>query len=230
MNDTMNSTNNGKLDNSVKYLDTLKEFFIAGLSFREILLSAQETDKQKFVELLLHILPLLYQKALTLPKQYTEVGLQEAYDTEYNLLTEYVSEEEYTLLEHTLENIFGNDDYFLEAHGDEMKFTDAPITSRTSEYLADIFQPISNLLLTAKERDYISLPYAVIHCRKLFEEYWGDRLLAVLRSLHRLQFMAEDNEQNEEDKIHDNEKQNCPIEKRIHDNIYAFLNDIDNEF
>lgn len=216
--------------NRIAYLEGLKEFFLAGLSFREALRSATQVDKKDFCRFLLHLLPLLYQKALALPQTNSEVGLPETEDTDEVYLPEFVTEEEYTLIENTLERLFGNDDYFLEAHGEEMKFTDAPITSRLSEYLSDIYQPVSNLLLTAKNRDYIALPYAVLRCRKHFTEHWGDCLLASMRVLHTILFNpAQGDEASEEELPSPQEMESKPIELCIQDRINAFMEGLDDE-
>ena len=204
----------------------LKEFFIAGLSFREALCGASQVEKYSFSRFLLHLLPLLYQKALGLPACNKDVGLPEDEETDI-LLPEFVSEEEYTMIENSLERLFGNDDYFLEAHGEEMQFTDAPITSRLSEYLTDIYQPVSNLILTAKSRDYIALPYAVLRCRKYFEEHWGDCLLAAMRVLHSILFNSSQEDDIEEDHatIHESEE---PIETLLQARIDEFMKGLEN--
>lgn len=215
-------------NNSVEYLHQLKDFFLAGLSFREALKGANEVDKKSFIKLMLHILPLLYQKGLALPSSPQAVNLSDKVDLDI-ILPEFVSEEEYTWIENSLENLLGNEDYFLESMGEEMKFSDAPFTARLSEYLSDIYQPVSNLLLTAKSRDYLALPFAILHCQKLFQEYWGDKVLASLRALHMIYFMREDNTDEDNIEGENNREETESIECYLQNRINAFMEDLDDD-
>lgn len=182
------NTQNATPEEEPAYLHALKEFFIAGVSFREMLAAASSISRRDFCSRLLKITSLLYLKALMLET----VELDETSDGEEELmLPTYVSEEEYAVVQHELESLLGERDYFLETLSEEMQFTDAPVTARISEYLADIYQPVGNLLGVVRDCNHVALPFALQRCRRLFEEYWGDRLLAVTRPLHAILFDGE---------------------------------------
>lgn len=213
----MQNTQTNSIPPEQNYLNSLKDFFIAGLSFRETVLAIEEQPNEAFVSLL-HLLPVLYQKGLALPRTLAQVGLEDCFEEE-TILSEYVTEEEYTAIEKKIETILGTSNFFLDTFGEEMRFTDAPITQKISEHLADIYQPVSNLLLTAKNRDFISLPYAVLHCSGLFQEYWGDRVLAVLRALHHLYCMRDSHQEKLE------ESEFSPMQSLLQQRIESFFND-----
>lgn len=169
------------------------EFATVAVPFCSLLQDIKDSDKKSVIERLLKILPLLYVKGSLLPTN----GEATEEDDEDIFLSEAVSEGEYAVIQHALEDFFGSDDLFLEVMSEDMQYSDIPLTAHISEFLADIYQPVGNLVALLRDENYTALPLAIAHTRTLFAEYWGDRLLAVLRALHKIAFAAKVDEEQE---------------------------------
>ncbi len=169
------------------------EFATVAVPFCTLLRQAGELKREEVIHKLLHLLPLLYLKALSLPS-----GRDEAFSDEEEeyLLPACVTEEEYTLVLRGLEAQLGNDDLYLEALSPEMQYSDRPLTARISEILTDVYQPLGNFVGLLRDEHLALIPFATLELRELFNAYWGDRVLSALRALHHIQF-AEDLSANE---------------------------------
>lgn len=214
----------------LKILGSLKDFFIAGMSFCEALRAAQPGDNKALTLFLLKIIPILYQRGLTLPSSSQAFGSYYNESLGNDIVHPQVTELEYTQLRNKLELVFGNDDYFLETMSEEMQFTDAPITARISECLADVYQPVQNLIESVRTSyDDISFD-EIIATGEGFQTYWGDRLLATLRALHLL-YYPKNNYPNDlyDDAYTDNNSEDDLIEReqalqqRVNDQIEELL-------
>ena len=81
------------------------------------------------------------------------------------------------------------DDY-LEVFLDDMAYSDTPIRQTISEGLADIYQPLRDFLEVYRLGLEYTMNDALVICREQFAEYWGQRLLNVLRALHAVRYAA----------------------------------------
>ena len=96
------------------------------------------------------LLPLLYLKAWLLP---------ETVPTFNEELPAFVKEEDYHRVAHTVENVMGDENVYLDVFVEEMRYSDTPVTSFVSEAIADIYQDVRNLVsvyqfeLTAQMND-----------------------------------------------------------------------------
>lgn len=163
------------------------EFATVAVPFCALLHEAAQTQRADFVERLLKILPLLYVKSSLLP------SIEQSDEAEelFALLPESVSEEEYTYVQRSIEDLLDREDLFLETLSDDMQYSDVPMTARISECLADVYQPVGNLVGILRDENFVALPTAISFTHAQFEEYWGDRLLAALRALHRVRYTQE---------------------------------------
>lgn len=164
------------------------EFATVAVPFCALLHEAKQTQRADFVERLLKILPLLYVKSSLLP----EIELSDESEELFALLPESVSEEEYTYVQRSIEDLLDGEDLFLETLADDMQYSDVPMTARISECLADVYQPVGNLVGILRDENFVALPAALSFTHTQFQEYWGDRLLAALRALHRVHYTQEE--------------------------------------
>lgn len=132
-------------------------------------------DKSEFVEKMLCLLPLLYLKARLLPKATEELdGFPER----------FVSEQEYEDIRQKVAQCMGADDTYLEVFVEDMRYSDEPITAFVSENIADIYQEVKDLACNYQTRDEAVMNDALVNCLEAFEQHWGQKLLNVLRPLH----------------------------------------------
>lgn len=132
-------------------------------------------DKSEFVEKMLCLLPLLYLKARLLPKATEELdGFPER----------FVSEQEYEDIRQKVAQCMGEHDTYLEVFVEDMRYSDEPITAFVSENIADIYQEVKDLACNYQTRDEAVMNDALVNCLEAFEQHWGQKLLNVLRPLH----------------------------------------------
>lgn len=173
---------------------SIVEFTTVAMPVCQLLYQASQETKEHFIDKLLHLLPLLYLKSIDV-YSFDNMSEEETSEDAY-WLHEVVSESEYTHVARGIESLLGNDDLFLEALSPDMAYSDVPLTARISEYLADIYQPIGNFLGILHEEDDLLLPIAALQLSRLFAEYWGDRLLAVVRALHHIRYTIQEDDEN----------------------------------
>lgn len=167
---------------SSESLGLIGEFLLAAGNFCS-LLREESLSPRLFSERLLKVGTILYLKGV-------ELSLQEDLPDPV-WLPNYVTEQEYTKIAQSIAARYGQKDFFLESMSEEMRFTDSPITARISSFLADIYQPVADFLAVALEMPD-QLREATAVCIAFFKEYWGDRLLAILRAVHSLFYNDEE--------------------------------------
>lgn len=128
---------------------------------------------------MLKILPLLYLKAQLLP----DVPVWEEEMPEL-----FVREEDYAHVAHSVGDIMGEDDVYLDVFVDEMKYSDTPVSATISENVADIYQDVRNFVSVYQLELEEQMPMAIRFCRESFHLYWGQKLVNLLRPLHALKY------------------------------------------
>jgi hypothetical protein len=160
------------------------EFVTVAAQYCSFLEEAQEgMEREKFVDTVLMILPLLYVKALLLPEM-------EVIDDGEELET-CVTEESYTLMNAQLADIMGDRDDYLDVFVEEMKYSDQPVTRYISEGLADIYQDIKDFIFVFRQGVNLNMHNALATCQENFRHYWGQKLVNTMRALHEVKFMID---------------------------------------
>lgn len=131
-------------------------------------------SQKDFIDKLHRLLPLIYLKAIVLPD--TEPEMPE-------MIEKSVTQEEWDAVNSTIMNKMGAFDEYnevLDSLNDEQQM------NSISEGITDIYQDL---------KDYVSLYNmgtaeimndAIWDCKKNFREFWGQRLLNIVRVLHSL--------------------------------------------
>ena len=140
--------------------------------------SASETDRNDFVDSMLHLLPRLYITATDLPEPM--FLSDEAY------LPRSITEDYYEAVRHGMEVLLGEDDSYLEVFEEDMKYSDTPIGASISEGLADIFQVMYDLSEAAKDATTENLEMLLQAAKDDFTTYWSAILCNVMRPLNML--------------------------------------------
>ena len=159
-------------NNSISFLGLANEYC-------NLMEQAIEIEKDELVDHLLRLLPRLYITA-------TDLRLNE-YDEDI-YLEPYLEEEYYDSILRKLESVIGEDDTYLEVFEEDMKYSDTPVAASVSEYLADIFQDLYNLIYAAKDAPQEHVNNLIFACKENFEAYWGQTLCNVMRALHKIKY------------------------------------------
>src|SRR5690554_4017520 len=141
------------------------------------------------IQSLRKILPLLYLKATLLP------ATERVLDDE---LEKYVSELDYNRLHQRWLMVLGEHDSFYEVFDPDIQFGEETVTSSISENLLDIYQDVKDFITAYSLGDESVMNDALCECVQHFEDFWGQRLVNVLRAVHRLVASAVEFEDNPE--------------------------------
>lgn len=140
--------------------------------------NAREFEKTEFINKMLKLLPRLYITATDLVVD--DVDEFDAY------IDAALDEDYYETMRRNMEEVFGEDDIYLEVFEEDMKFSDTPVSASISESLADIFQVMYNFLATVRDTTDETVKLAIVSVRDDFKAYWSSTLCNVLRALNAL--------------------------------------------
>lgn len=155
------------------------EFVTVAAEFCGFLERASEMKRGRFVDVSLKLLPLLYLKASLLP----ECIRMEEDDPET-----FVTEGDYERVRSAVATLLAEHDDYLEVFLDDMAYSDTPIRQTISEGLADIYQPLKNFICVFRLGLSQTMNDSLVMCREEFAEFWGQRLVNVMRALHDVKY------------------------------------------
>lgn len=182
---------NANKNNTIFEHDIL-ELVTVAVEFCAYVENAAEKERKIFISTMQKILPLLYLKGVLAPKY----ELTEECDTD--CLSSFVSMENYDIVRNNVAFVMGEYDSFLDVFVEDMKYSDTPILSSVSENIADIYQDLKNFVCAYKDGTEEMRYDAIVMCKSNFENYWGQRLVNVLRALHEVSYgeIAEEEDEN----------------------------------
>ena len=169
-------------NNSSVYERDILELVTVAVEFCAYVENAAEKDRKIFISTMQKLLPLLYLKGVLAPKyELTE-------ECDADSLSSFVSMENYDIVRNNVAFVMGEYDSFLDVFVEDMKYSDTPILSSVSENIADIYQDLKNFVCAYKDGTEEMRYDAIIMCKSNFENYWGQRLVNVLRALHEINY------------------------------------------
>lgn len=175
-------------NNSSVYERDILELVTVAVEFCAYVENAAEKDRKIFISTMQKLLPLLYLKGVLAPKyELTE-------ECDADSLSSFVSMENYDIVRNNVEFVMGEYDSFLDVFVEDMKYSDTPILSSVSENIADIYQDLKNFVCAYKDGTEEMRFDAIVMCKSNFENYWGQRLVNVLRALHEINYGERINE------------------------------------
>lgn len=192
------------------------EFVTVGAEYCAFIEKAGELDRNEFVNKSIKMLPLLYLKAVLLPQ--TEYQLEESAER-------FVTEEMYEYVRGTISRLMGAQDDYLEVFMDDMQYSENPINSSISEDMTDIYQDVKDFISVYSMGYETTMNDALVQLYENFREYWGQKLVNVMRPLHSICFgePAEDEDDNDFNEgkssnwLFDNQKNNLPDDSEVDD-------------
>lgn len=160
---------------------TALAFIAVANQYCSTLAAAAESDRETFIDAMLHQLPRLYIMA-------TDLEPDPLADTDDAYLAEALEEDYYDSIRRNIEALTGEDDVYLEVFEEEMKYSDTPVSASIAEGLADIFQPLYNFLETVRDATDETISLALVAVKDDFKAYWSATLCNTLRALNRLAY------------------------------------------
>ena len=161
----------------VVYSRNVVEFVTVANEFCNFIENVQNEKVGRNMQSLRKILPLLYLKATLLPAN------ERVLDEE---LEKYVSELDYNMLHQRWLAFLGEHDSFYEVFDPDIQFGEETVTSSISENLLDVYQDVKDFITAYSLGDEEVMNDALYECVQHFEDFWGQRLVNVLRAVHRL--------------------------------------------
>jgi hypothetical protein len=179
--------------NPVVYSKNVVEFVTVANEFCVAIEKVNELPALEGLKKLQKLLPLVYLKATMLPK--TEKMLEDE-------LEKYVSELDYSLWHQKWLQVLGEHDSFYEVFDPEIQFGSEMVTASISENLLDVYQDLKDFLTAYSLGDEMIMNDALADCVQHYEDFWGQRLVNVLRAIHMLVYSDIDfSETKSEDKV-----------------------------
>ncbi len=163
----------------VIYSDQTIDFARVTLEYCKLLEKVQECEKSDFVDKISKILPLIYLKIQMLP------SIEEYFESDLEI---GITEETYNAIVNRISSLLGEDDLYLETFHPDIQYSDTPIATTISENLADIYQDFGNFIAVFKSGIPESMNDALYLCVQNFKDYWGQKLVNVLRAIHNLKY------------------------------------------
>lgn len=167
------------------------EFVTVAAEFCGFLERTGEMKRRPFVDKALKLLPLLYLKASLLP-EYAE--RMDEFDPET-----FVTEGDYERVRAGVAALMGRYDDYLDVFLDDIAYSDTPICQTISEGLADIYQSVKDFICVYQLGLGRTMNDALVVCRENFSEFWGQRLLNVMRALHDVKYNVRQETEEEAD-------------------------------
>jgi len=169
--------------NHIVYSKNVLEFVTVGNEYCNQLEGAEEMSTKELFTVVTRILPLLYLKAVVLPK--SEYLLDES-------IEKSVREEDYVRIQHVLLNKMGSFDDFLEVYVPDNEQDQGEVASSISENLTDIYQDVKDFLFSYRIGVTEIMNDALVEIVNSFELYWGQKLVNVLRACHNVLYSGKD--------------------------------------
>lgn len=95
-----------------------------------------------------------------------------------------VTEQAYNDVRRRIEQFLGENDCFLNAQMEDMKYSDQPISVSTAEIMADIYQALGDFTWVIRQMNPESMYSAVAEIRQSMMTRWGGLLLVALHQIH----------------------------------------------
>jgi len=161
----------------VVYSKNVVEFVTVANEFCNAIESVNRFSAVQNLDKLQKLIPLLYLKSAVLPA--TEKVLEDE-------LEKFVSELDYNVLHQKWLQLLGEHDSFYEVFDPEIQFGEETVTASISENLLDVYQVLKDFLTSYSIGNEELMNDALYECANHFRDFWGQRLVNVMRAIHRL--------------------------------------------
>jgi len=161
----------------VLFSEQTVEFTKAALEYCVLAEKSGAYSEAEFIDKSSKMLPLLYLKVLLMPE------LEDYFESDLEV---GVTEDKYQLVADGIASLLGEKDLFLETFHPDMPYSDTAIAVTISESMADIYQDVGNFIAVFQLGNIETMNDSLYVCLQNFKEYWGQKLVNVLRAIHYL--------------------------------------------
>lgn len=177
--------NTEKTGVSTAYERNVLEFVTVAVEYCAFLEQSECKTREEFTDTLLKLIPLLYLKAVLMPKY-------ELLSDEY-IAEDFVTEENYDIVRGNIACVMSDKDDYLDVFVEDMKYSESPILCTISENLSDIYQELKNFVMNYKNAVDDEQTFSVLAVvKETFQYSWGQKMVNVLRALHEVRYTEED--------------------------------------
>lgn len=168
---------------NVVYQREAIEFVTVAKEFVSFLENARDFSKDDFVDRAVKILPLLYLKGTLLPEI-------EDYDESFS--EKFVDEAAWSYIQQVTSSRLEEDDDYIQLQDAGMMSSMDSMSVGLSEIFADLYQEMADLVGAYRIANDDVMLVALACCRNNFSDYWGVRLLSLLKALHEIKYRRDD--------------------------------------
>ncbi len=168
----------------------ISEFYVSASEYCKILEYTSDYNKNSFLSTVQKVSSLVYLKASLLPKS------DEFFEGE---LEQFVQEEDWIYIKNNVANVLESADVLIEVSLPEGIDPDNTEDMRLSDVFADVYQDLKNFVSFYEIAKPEDLKYAISDCIENFEQIWGQKLLAILMTIHNMLYnnLLANNEDND---------------------------------
>lgn len=170
------------LESNLVYSKEVVEFVTVANEYCIFLENCRKIEHQRMIKTAQSILPLLYLKSVLLPK--IENCLEEANE-------KIVSETDWIFINEAVAEKLESKNNFIQVLDMINESQEELVNLSLSECFADIYQDLKNFIALYQVGNYEMMNDALWECQSNFEQFWGQRLLAILNELHYIKYKNE---------------------------------------
>ncbi len=175
--------------NHIVYSKNVVEFVTVANEYCSFVEGAFRYSPKDVLEKSRKLLPLLYLKATLLPK------VEKQLESE---LEKFVSEIDYNILVQKWAGLLGENDSYREIFDPGTNNVEDHTEAFISECILDVYQDLKEFITSYSLGNEEVMNDSLSECTYNFEEFWGQRLVNVLRPIHMLLANNVDLDQKEE--------------------------------
>ncbi len=157
----------------------VREFLMLAEKYCQSIEEASPTARNAFMNSLLHLLPKIYLRAITLPLvevMYSAVEKQ------------FLSEKSIREIRRKISQLTASHDVYASMGLDALKKHPILTSESMAESLTDLYLVLKNFILWYKEGSLESMNDSIIVCFSQFRLRWGTQLIDLMRHLHGIQY------------------------------------------
>lgn len=158
----------------IVYSENVTGFTALATQFCSMLDNTALMSQQQFIDKAHRLLPLIYLKAIILPDLEPVMP---------DMIEKEVTREEWEAVFETVKNKLKNHDTYTEVF-DSLNYNHKPEKASLAESFADIYQDLRDFTVLYATGSTEIMNDAVWQVKQSFRDYWGQRLVNIVRVLH----------------------------------------------